>query len=84
MGVLHLVAWILQAYVVLLIIWVLLTWIPMEPGGEAARLHRQAGLLFEPLLRPLRRMIPPVGGRLDLSPLIAVIILEVVVAVLRR
>lgn len=31
--------------------------------------------LTEPLLRPLRRLIPPVGGMLDLTPLVAYFIL---------
>ena len=31
--------------------------------------------LTEPLLRPLRRFIPPVGGMLDLTPLVAYFIL---------
>jgi YggT family protein len=32
-------------------------------------------VLTEPLLRPLRRFIPPVGGMLDLTPLVAYFIL---------
>jgi YggT family protein len=31
--------------------------------------------LTEPLLRPLRRLIPPIGGMLDLTPLVAYFIL---------
>jgi len=30
------------------------------------------------MLRPIRRLLPPVGGMLDLSPLIAVLLLQVI------
>jgi YggT family protein len=56
----------------LLIIEVIFSWInphaPLAPFVHA---------LNDPLLRPLRRMIPPVGG-LDLSVLVALILLQIV------
>lgn len=38
------------------------------------RIYYALGQLIEPLLRPLRRVIPPLGG-LDLAPMAAFIIL---------
>jgi len=29
------------------------------------------------LLRPIRKMLPPIGGMLDLSPLLAILLLQV-------
>ena len=34
--------------------------------------------LTEPIIAPIRRVVPPIGGRIDLSPLIAVILLQVI------
>lgn len=64
--------WIIYGFMGLLIIEVIFSWInphaPLAPFVHA---------LNEPLLRPLRRMIPPVGG-LDLSVLVALILLQIV------
>jgi YggT family protein len=31
----------------------------------------------DPVLKPLQRLIPPVGGAVDISPIVALVILEV-------
>jgi YggT family protein len=72
------VNWIIYGFMGLLIIEVIFSWInphaPLAPFVHA---------LNDPLLRPLRRMIPPVGG-LDLSVLVALILLQIVQYVLRQ
>jgi YggT family protein len=64
--------WIIYGFMGLLIIEVIFSWInphaPLAPFVHA---------LNDPLLRPLRRMIPAVGG-LDLSVLVALILLQIV------
>ncbi|MEY4100650.1 MAG: hypothetical protein RL300_1821 [Pseudomonadota bacterium] len=61
---------------VAVIVYALLSWIPMPSvlGGVVAR-------LAEPILRPIRRYLPLVGG-IDLSPLVMLLILQVAVIVL--
>lgn len=39
-------------------------------------IRRTLGLVVEPLLAPIRKIVPPIGG-LDLSPLIFIILLQV-------
>lgn len=34
--------------------------------------------LTEPIIAPIRRVIPPLGGMIDLSPLVALILLQVI------
>ena len=34
--------------------------------------------LTEPIIAPIRRVVPPVGGMIDLSPMVAVILLQVI------
>jgi len=63
---------VLQFYFVAVLIYALLSW--LAPGGYspgAQLLHR----LCDPLLAPLRRVIPPIGG-LDLSALFVMIGLQ--------
>ncbi|NLF10889.1 MAG: YggT family protein, partial [Anaerolineaceae bacterium] len=40
--------------------------------------------LTDPVLEPLRRLIPPIGGMLDITPIVAMILLEVVRQVIVR
>jgi YggT family protein len=63
--------------IILLFIWVIVSWIlpPYHPLREA--LDR----LVEPMLSPIRRLIPLVG-MIDLSPMILMILIEVVSRIL--
>jgi len=63
--------WILWSLMLLLIVEVVFSWI--NPHAPAAPFVRA---LNEPLLRPLRRVIPPLGG-LDMSVLVALILLQI-------
>lgn len=53
---------------------VLLSWIPMDPSNPIIRFIYD---ITEPVLAPLRRVIPPVGG-MDLSPIVAMFVIEIV------
>lgn len=62
-------------YFYMVLIYVLMSWLPAvreSPVGEFL------GRLVEPYLRPFRRIIPPIGGVLDISPIIALIALQFV------
>lgn len=67
----NLVILVLNLFVFAILIRVILSWV--SPGGynpAVAIIHT----LTDPVLRPFRRIIPPLGG-LDLSPLFAMILL---------
>lgn len=52
---------------------ILLSWIPMRPGGGLAPVAEFVYRITEPVLGPLRRAIPPIrmgAMALDLSPII--------------
>lgn len=36
------------------------------------------GQLTDPVLVPLRRVVPPIGGMIDITPLVAIILLQVI------
>lgn len=63
--------WAVYGFMGLLIIEVVFSWV--NPQAPLAPLVRA---LNEPLMRPLRRFIPPLGG-IDLSPLVAFILLQI-------
>lgn len=64
------VIWVL---IVVVIVQALLSWV--APDGPLSGL---LNALTFPFLRPLRRIIPPIGGTLDLTPLILIVILQLV------
>lgn len=61
----------------LLLVYAVLSWVP----GASSVLLDLIGRLAEPLVRPFRRLIPLVGG-VDLSPLAAIVLLQVVAIIL--
>ncbi len=62
-------------YSLVLLARVLSSWIPgLNPRQPVVQL---LGTLTEPVLAPLRRLLPPVGG-LDISPLVAFLLLKLV------
>ena len=65
---------IVRLYMFVLFVYVLLSWI--SPGVEHP-LARVLAALCEPVLRPVRRLIPTIGG-FDLSPLVVLIGLQAV------
>ena len=65
----QLVALVINIFLFAILIQVILSWV--NPGGY----NPAASLLYsltEPLLRPARRLIPPIGG-LDISPMLVMI-----------
>ncbi len=60
---------LLQVYFVVLIARIILSWFPVQPGTTLASIASVLYDLTEPVLGPVRRVIPSVG-MLDLSPLV--------------
>jgi YggT family protein len=64
-------------YIVCIFIWVVLSWVQARHSPISIFL----GQLIEPVLRPARRLLPPIGG-FDLSPLIVTILLTAILIAL--
>jgi YggT family protein len=75
--------WVVEAYVAVLLVYIVLAWFPGAMGDSGVgRLRSGLGLVTEPVLAPLRRLLPPVrlgGTALDWSPIIVFLILQFVV-----
>jgi len=72
----HPVSTLLQYYLYVIFIRVILSWFPLQPGGVMAQVYSFIYAITEPVLGPIRRVIPGVGMGgmgLDLSPLIVII-----------
>ena len=68
------VAKIFQVYLLVLIVYAVVSWVPSIRG----RWTDYVAMVVEPVLTPVRRVIPPLGG-LDLSFLVLFIVLQLVI-----
>ena len=68
------IGWILDLYSWVIIAAALITWVSPDPRNPVVQfLHR----VTEPVLRPVRNLLPPwKTGGLDLSPLIVIIAIQ--------
>ncbi|AKM18447.1 YggT family protein [Geobacillus sp. FSL K6-0789] len=63
---------LIQVYSYALIIYILMSWFP---NARETRFGQMLAAICEPYLEPFRRVIPPLGI-IDISPIIAFIVLE--------
>ena len=68
------VAWLLNLYVILMLVYALVSWVPSLRG----KWTDYVAMLVEPVLTPVRRIIPPLGG-LDISFLVVIIAIQFVI-----
>ena len=61
-----------QALTLVLIAGALISWVVPDPSNPLVRLLSR---ITEPILSPIRRLLPPMGG-MDFSPLIAIIAIQ--------
>ena len=73
-----LVSFLFRAYSILVLIRVLLTWVSV-PYHPAIRILHQ---VTDPVIVQLRRLIPPIGGTVDVSPIAALILLQILERIL--
>jgi YggT family protein len=75
----HGVGWLVEAYLWLVMFpMAILSWFRVEPGTTLARARYFLYRATEPVLRPVRRVIPPMGG-IDLSFIVVFLVLQLVV-----
>lgn len=72
---------LINFYNILIIVYCLLTWIPMNPNGLLADIGAVLDGIVGPYLNFFRRIMPPMGG-IDFSPVIAVLALTLIERIL--
>lgn len=73
MGAAYVVARILQFYTSLIVVYVLMSWFPLS--GIFEDIYRVLASVVEPYLGLFRRIIPPIG-MIDISPIVAVLVIQ--------
>ncbi|MCX6339178.1 MAG: YggT family protein [Candidatus Aureabacteria bacterium] len=66
---------VINLYMLAIVIRAIYSWTQPYPRGQLARV---INAITDPVLSPLRRSIPPIAGRIDISPLIVLIFAEII------
>lgn len=69
----QIVAAILGAYALALMAMMVLSWFPLRPSGNPARVQRALLRITDPLVVPLRRSMPSMG-MIDPAPLVVLLV----------
>jgi YggT family protein len=72
-------AWLVQVYSWVVIAWVVFSWVPNPPEGLRP-LVRGVSALVDPVVGPIRRVLPPVrigSVALDLSAIVLLVALNI-------
>jgi YggT family protein len=70
---------LVQLYILLILGRVLLSWFPISRGTPMETVYSALYTVTEPVLGPVRRALPPLGG-FDLSPIIVIFGLQLLVS----
>ena len=66
---------VITVFLISIFISIAISWIAPQVSSPGTSLIRD---VTEPVLSPARRVIPPIGGTLDLSPILTVLVLSVI------
>ena len=78
MSIFHVLALLIEAYIWLIMFpYAILSWFRIQPGTTLARVQIFLYRATEPVLRPVRRIIRPMGG-LDWSFLVVILVAQII------
>ena len=83
MAFLRLIVALFDAYTWIIIIYCLMTWIPSQ-SGVIGDIKRILGIVTDPFLNLFRKLIPPIGGMVDVTPIVALLVLQLVKSLIIR
>ena len=73
-----------NAYTMIIFEYVIMSWIPNVTSGVVGQIYSILGKICDPYLNLFRKLIPPIGGVVDITPIIALLVLQFVVQLIVR
>ena len=64
-----------DAYSLIIFVYVMMSWLPTD-RGILADIYHVLGKVCDPYLTLFKRLIPPIGGMVDITPIIALLVLQ--------
>lgn len=77
----NIVAQLLSLFSLAIFARAILSFFPMRPGSPIAPVAQFLYRITEPVLAPVRRVLPSMGG-LDLSPLVVILGIQILIGIL--
>ena len=77
----YLIVSLADAYSMILFVYVLMSWLPTD-RGILADIYKVLGKICDPYLNLFKKLIPPLGGMVDITPIIALLVLQLGVRLL--
>ncbi len=68
---------LLNLYCLVIIVYVIMSWIPTRQG-VVADIRNVLGKVCDPYLNLFKRLIPPIGGIVGITPIIALFVLQLI------
>ena len=72
---------LVDLYSIIIVIYVLMSWLPLK-NGVVANLYDIFAKICDPYLNLFKKIMPPIGGVVDITPIFAIIALELVMRVI--
>ena len=77
----YIISQLAYVYTLIIFVYILLSWFPNKRGW-LADIDNVLGKICDPYLNLFRKFIPPIGGMIDISPIVAIIALQLAVRIL--
>ena len=74
---------LIDVYYIILLARVILSWFPLQPGTAMASIASIVYQVTEPVMGPVRRLIPTIG-MIDISPIVVFIGLQILQSAICR
>ena len=78
---LRLLSSLVDIYTLLIFVRCLLTWIPNNTGVMQS-VNSVLGKICDPYLNLFKKFIPPIGGTIDISPIVALLVLQLAMRII--
>jgi YggT family protein len=70
---------LVELYLLVMIVYAILSWFPVDPSSPWARFRWALGRLVEPVIAPVRRILPQTSLPIDLAFLVVFLGLQVII-----
>lgn len=71
----YLIVRLVDAYSLIIFVYVMMSWLPTS-RGILADIYTVLGKLCDPYLNLFKKLIPPIGGMVDVTPIVALLVLQ--------
>lgn len=74
---------LLNVYTIIIFVYCIFSWFPIPRDGVLADVNNFLARLSEPFLGLFRKLIPPIGGAVDITPILGFVVLQLVISLIR-